>query len=314
MLPGGRGVLFTMGPFTLEGRQLAVLDLKTGEQKTLRSGYSATYLDTGHLVYATVGSQGSHNVISATLWVVGFDLDRLAVRGDPIRVSQTCRLTCRARPTMSCRGPVRSPTCQLVPRYRSLVWVDRATGRETAIDGLPPRAYDVWPALSPDDTRVAFVTYDREGIWTWDFARKKESRLTVSPGVDYLPRWTPDGRRIVFQSDRDGPLNMYSVASDGFGTVERLMTSNQTQVPNSITPDGTALLFCEVRPKTGCDILGLPLAAPQGAGRPTRSDERLSEATVLLATPAAEYDAQVSPNGHYLAYQSDESSRFRSER
>ena len=310
MLPGGRGVLYTTGPRTLEGRRIAVLDLKTGEQKTLRSGYGANYLDTGHLVYATAGSPTQQEFW--TLWVIGFDLDRLALRGEPVRVSETMQIEVSgAVPYAVSRTGALAYVPASVQAPRSLVWVDRATGRETAIDGLPPRTYDVYPALSPDDTRVAFTTSDREGIWTWDFAQKKESRLTVSPGVpgvyDYLPRWTLDSRRIVFQSNRDGPLNLYSVTSDGSGTVERLTTSNQTQVPNSITPDGTALLFCEVRPKTGCDILRLPLAAPQGAGRPTRSDERLSEATVLLATPAAEYAVQVSPNGRYFAYQSAES-------
>jgi hypothetical protein len=64
-------------------------------------------------------------------------------------------------------------------------------------------------------------------------------------------------------------------------------TSNNHQYPNSITPEGTALLFCELRPKTGFDILRLPLAAPQGAGGATVSDERLSEATSLVDSPSA---------------------------
>jgi Tol biopolymer transport system component len=84
-------------------------------------------------------------------------------------------------------------------------------------------------------------------------------------------------------------------------------TSNNHQYPNSITPEGTALLFCELRPKTGFDILRLPLAAPQGAGGATVSDERLSEATSLVDSPSAEYAANISPDGRYFAYQSAES-------
>ena len=93
MLPGGRGVLFTIWGDAPEDMQLAVLDLKSGQQKTLlRGGVAAEYLDTGHLVYATVGSQGSDQQIFGTLWVVAFDLDRLALRGEPVRVSETLQV------------------------------------------------------------------------------------------------------------------------------------------------------------------------------------------------------------------------------
>ena len=152
----------------------------------------------------------------------------------------------------------------LLAQARSFVWVDRA-GRETAIDALPPRPYETI-GLSRDGTRLAFAVFDREmDIWTWDFARESLTRLTFGSSLELLPRWTPDGRRVVFQSYRDGPANLYSVASDGSGAVERLTTSNNVHYPNSIAPDGT-VLFAELRPKTGFDILRLPVATPQGAG------------------------------------------------
>jgi Tol biopolymer transport system component len=160
--------------------------------------------------------------------------------------------------------------------------------------------------LSPDGTRVAYAIEDGElDIWVWDFARESETRLTFGPGLDFLPRWTRDGRRIVFQSKSEGPRNLFTVASDGSGPVERLTTSNNDQYPNSITPDGTALLFCELRPKTGFDILRLALGPPQGAGRASPAIERSSEGTSLVSTPSAEYAANISPNGRYFAYQSN---------
>jgi Tol biopolymer transport system component len=110
---------------------------------------------------------------------------------------------------------------------------------------------------------------------------------------------------VVFQSYRDGPANLYSVASDGSGAVERLTTSNNVHYPNSIAPDGT-VLFAELRPKTGFDILRLPVAAPQAAGIAAPSDRRLSEATLLVASPSPEYAANISPDGRYFAYQSAE--------
>jgi serine/threonine-protein kinase len=87
-----------------------------------------------------------------------------------------------------------------------------------------------------------------------------------------------------------------------------LTTSNSDQWPNSFTPDGTALLFCEHRPKTGLDILRLPLIpAPRNAGSATVCDERLSEATSLVSSPSEEFAANISPDGRYFAYQSMES-------
>jgi dipeptidyl aminopeptidase/acylaminoacyl peptidase len=133
------------------------------------------------------------------------------------------------------------------------------------------------------------------------------TRLTFGPSFDYIPRWSPDGRRIVFQSNRAGSPNLFTVPSDGSGPIERLTTSNNHQYPNSITPDGTTLLFCELRPKTGFDILRLPLAASPAAGTTPPHDDRLPEATPLVASPSAEYAANISPDGRYFAYQSAES-------
>ena len=300
MLPGGRGVLFTIWASTPGDRQLTVLDLKSGQQKALlRGAIGAEYLETGHLVYATVDARSGP--ASGTLWVVAFDLDRLAVAGEPVRVSETLELDMFVDYAVSRSGAL----VYVPPRAlsRSFVWVDR-TGRETAIDGLPPRPYSTI-ALSPDGTRVAFGIADQEfDIWAWDLARESLTRLTFEPGFDDLPRWTPNGRQIVFQSDRAGALNAHRVAADGSGPVERLTPSNSDQWPNSIAPDGTALLFCELRPKTGFDILRLPI--PRAGGGATESDERLSP-TALVSSPSAEYAANISPDGRYFAYQSAES-------
>jgi serine/threonine protein kinase/Tol biopolymer transport system component len=308
MLPGGRGVLFTISANTLEEQQLAVLDLKSGQQKTLlRGGVAAQYLDTGHLVYATVSSRGP-GPVSGTLWAVGFDLDRLALRGEPVHISETLQIDMLAAPNyvISSTGtlaymPARAHT-------RSFVWVDR-NGHEMAITGLPPRAYQTI-GLSPDGTRLAFAIEDRPfDIWVWDIGREVLSRMTFGPSLDWLPRWTPDGRRLIFRSDRDGPYNLYSVPSDGSGQVERLTTSDFDQYPNSVTPDGTTVLTCELRPKTGFDILRFPaVVAPERSG--FGLTPAASAAMSLVSSPSAEYAANISPDGRYFAYQSAESGRF----
>jgi serine/threonine-protein kinase len=309
MLPGGRGVLFTISANTPEERQVAVLDLKSGEQKTLlRGGVAAEYIDSGHLVYATFADQGTGRAMSGTLWAVGFDLDRLALRGEPVRVSESLQIDMLAAPNFAISSTGTLAYFPARTNTRSFVWVDR-NGRETPITGLPPRAYATL-GLSPDGTRLAFVVEDREfDVWIWDIAREVLSRLTSGPGIDYLPRWTPDGRRLIFLSNRDGPNNLYSVPSGGSGQVERLTTSDNDQYPNSVTPDGTTVLTCELRPKTGFDILRLPVSvAPQRAGSTLTAAG--SAVTTLVSSPSAEYVASISPDGRYFAYQSNESGRF----
>jgi dipeptidyl aminopeptidase/acylaminoacyl peptidase len=186
-------------------------------------------------------------------------------------------------------------------QLRSFVWVDR-TGRETAIDALPPGQYST-VGLSSDGRRVAFSIADRGSeISVFDFARGTSTRVTVDRKFAVLPRWAPDGQRIVFQSNHDGPLNLYSVAPDGTGQITRLTNSSNEQYPNSITRDGT-ILFAEPRPTSGFDIFRLPVSAPQGAARTNPADDRLPEATELVSTASHEYAANISPNGRYFAYQ-----------
>jgi hypothetical protein len=102
---------------------------------------------------------------------------------------------------------------------------------------------------------------------------------------------------------------LYSVRADGSGAVERLTTSDNQQFPNSVTPDGTTALTCELRPKTGYDILRFPAAVSlQGSGSTLPPES--SAMTPLVSTPSAEFAANISPDGRYFAYQSDESGRF----
>ena len=137
----------------------------------------------------------------------------------------------------------------------TLVWVDRE-GRE---DPLPLRAdsYDS-PTLSPDGMRVAVSidNWDNLDVWTSDLARGSLGKLTTDPSADRFPLWTPDGQRVVFESNREGPLGLFSKASDGTGDVERLITIEDVAaiVPWSWSPDGKTLAFIYPSPGTGANI------------------------------------------------------------
>jgi len=138
---------------------------------------------------------------------------------------------------------------------------------------------------------IAGSTYD---IWLYDVARDTLTRLTFG-GDDNYPVWSPDGKRIAFNSTRAGAANLYLTAADGSGTVERLTTSDYSQYPGSWSPDGKFLAFTEeAHPHTGDDILLLPV---QGDRRPQP----------LLQTPFNEWQPRFSPDGRWLAYTSNES-------
>jgi serine/threonine-protein kinase len=170
--------------------------------------------------------------------------------------------------------------------------VDR-DGREEALSA-EPRAY-VFPRISPDGDRLAVGARDQDNdIWIWDFARETLTRLTFAPGLDIWPLWTPDGTQVAFSSDRDGIFNLYWKAADGTGAVEGLTESENEQRPYAFTPDGSQLVFGE----TGEQGLELGVLSLEDSSEP------------LLATEFNELNAELSPDGRWLAYQSNASGQY----
>ncbi len=304
VLPNGRAVLFTItAAGSIDNAQVAVLDLTTGHYKTLiHGGSQAEYVapstastgsgqagsgQAGYLVYAAAG----------TLRAVRFDPVKLEVLSDPVPVVEqvTTLASGAAEFSVSRQGAVVYVTGGATGGARSLVWVNRQ-GHEDPITAAPRRAY-FYPRLSPDGTRVALDIRDQENdIWIYDLARQTLGRLTDAPAVDQYPVWTPDGRRVIFMSGRAGTANLFWQAADHTGTVERLTTSPNPQYPTSISPDGTRLMVREVMPKTGVDLRVLPMD-----GKAPRQTEPLVQTTFI------EDNGEISPDGHWLAYQSNES-------
>jgi hypothetical protein len=291
LLPDARAVLFTITTTVqpIESAQVAVFDLKTQKYKTLlASGTQAEYTRTGHLVYANAG----------TLMGVPFDRDRLEVTGDPVAVVDRVSSFGTGAADFSIS---RDGTLVYVPgssaatgATRSLVWVTRQ-GVEEPIDA-PIRGY-IAPRLSPDVTRVALDVRDARqgGIWIWDLVRKTLTPLTFdNQGQSTFPSWTRDSKRIIFSSSRaGGEMNLYWQPADGTGSAERLTTSTNRQfAPFSVSPDGKSVPFVEINKGNDIQLLSL-------------DGDRHSEP--LLQTPANEINAEISPDGHFIAYQSDES-------
>jgi serine/threonine-protein kinase len=289
-LPGGDAMLLTVVRGQgAENMDVAVLDLVTADVKVVLSGgSSARYSPTGHLVYGVDG----------TLYAVPFDVARREVTGDPVPILEGVMTGRDGAVEFSL-----SRTGALVygrgdPQAgRSLVWIDRQGNEEPL--GAPRRLYEN-PRLSPDGTRVAVGVLDEEqDIWTWDLSRRTLTRLTFDAASDSFPVWTPDGKQIVFASTRsssDGQASpgrrLYRRAADGTGAVERLTEGPNSQYSSGFSPDGAILVLTENSPDSDWDLRVLRVR-----GEPT--------VETLVRTSFGEVNGDISPDGRWIAYQSD---------
>lgn len=244
------------------------------------------YSSSGHLIYFQAGN----------LMAVPFDLDRLQVKGAAVPVvqgvQQSENVPWAAQYSVSETGTlVYFPGSRVAVQSR-LVWVSRS-GAEQLLPAAT-HAYDM-PRLSPDGRRVALDLTDNglTQVWLYELSRDILSRFTFEGIFNAYPVWTPDGKRIAFDSNKGGQSSLSWQMADGSGGPERLTTTTALAPPFSWSPDGRLLAFDDLAPTTGRDIWML------------RVDER--KAQPFLQTPAFEDAPQFSPDGHWLAYASDES-------
>lgn len=160
------------------------------------------------------------------------------------------------------------------------------------------RFEQIEPRLSPDGQRVALEIIDgaRTDVWTYDLARDVMARLTYDGG-SCCPTWTPDGRRLVFNSIRTGVYNLFAQAADGSEQAEQLLPSETLQWISSLSRDGQMLTFGQESAFDAADIWIMSLG-PERKVRP------------LLRMPSTQYQGVISPNGRWAAYISDETGRF----
>jgi len=199
---------------------------------------------------------------------------------------------------------VQNSTGAVTGARRSLVWVTRR-GSEQSIPAVA-RAY-LHPRLSPDGKRLAVAIQDQEqDIWTWDFARGSLERMTFGPASELFAVWTPDGKWLFFGSSRTGG-GVYRQRADMPGNAAPLPTSPSVRgdiwTPTSLSPNGKQLVLTHV--SSGRRALFLltvdGLTAPVAAA---------GQAQPLIQLPAASVmNGEISPNGLWLAYQSNESNQ-----
>ncbi len=295
ILPGGKAVLFTSRTSTaaFDGANIEVITLADHRRKTLhRGGTFGRYLHAsngnGYLVYINKG----------TLFAVPFDPERLEVRGTPSPVLEEVAYSTAlgfAHFDFSRNGTLvyrigGASQADLV----TVQWLDAAGQTRPLL--AKPGAYER-PRLSPDGQRLAFG--DGSDIWVYEAQRDILTRLTFG-GANYLvPVWSPDGRYILFS----GAEGIWWVRSDAAGKPQLLIRGKNPLYPFSFTPDGRRLAYNEVNPATAYDVLTAPIEK-DGAGL------RAGKPEIFLQTSADERNAVFSPDGHWLAYTSNESGKY----
>lgn len=303
-LPGAREILFGIiqsasagSPLTADTTirtLIAVLDLKTRRTKiVLRDANNARYVNSGHLIYQS-GTSGEVSLngrrAGDVLRAVRFDLARLEIVGEPITLDEPIFKTPLGGYgdfDVSATGTLAYVPESIQAAARRLVWMDRE-GREEPID-LPVRAY-AYPSIDPSGKLVALDIRDQDNdIWIWDIARHTLRRLTFDRAVNQYPVWSPDGRRVASML----PTTLRWQSADGSGAPDVLATNLSPTAPYSFSADGGQLVFRQNHEETGHDLMRLVV--------------KTGKVEPLLQTRFNELNARISPDGRWLAYQSDES-------
>jgi serine/threonine-protein kinase len=305
LLPDGRSLLFTFTETaSWDDAQIVVQSLESGTRRTVITGTDGHYLPTGHLIYA----------LRDTVLAVPFDLTSLSITGGPKPLVEGVQRHIMPNSGSSQFVVSSDGTAAYVmaagatiPR-RTFVWVDRQ-GREEAI-AAPLRPYSR-PRLAPDGSRLAVEIENNQNwdIWIWDFQRGSLPRMTSDPSYERYPVWTPDGEHIIFSSDRSGIANLFLQAASGTGTADRLsdVRERMNLVAFTMSPDGKQVVFRGADGRGGSDLMILDVGDRSRAQPPST---RIGESRALVQTPAEEYNAEISPDGRWLAYQSNSSTAF----
>ena len=288
-LPDGRHYLFFTGGSTKTGNRAAMIgSLDSNEAKAiLATDFVPLYAKPGYLLFRR----------DAKLMAQKLDTERFELSGDAFPVAEQIGFDGLTYQTLV------SASDQGVLAYQSLgagktqfVWFDRA-GKRLGVVGAPGDYSDL--SLSPDDKRLSFFQVDPDtgnvDIWLMDLASGAPSRFTFDTAVDFAPVWSPNGERIVFASLREGAPNLFQKMANGSGHEDPLYKSPLAKLPSSWSSDGRFLLCGTVDPKTRWDLWVLSI-----------SDLKWES---FLQTPYNESRAVFSPNGRWIAYESDETGK-----
>ena len=291
-LPDRESVLFSV--FSEDSSpQIVQMNLKTLARKNIVGGSAARYVAPNRLVFVSGGALKAVRFNSGTGQVDG---EPVTIPGvDPAYAADygAANYAISATGTLvftPARGVIgRSPDLQ--GGLRTLQWLDARGNKEQIAVKAGSYAY---PRVSPDGTRVALdvVGTENRDIWILDLARLSPTQLTNGPTEDMVPVWSPDGTRIFFASDRTGDFDIYSQAAEGATGPRLELKVPGMQAPSGFSRDGKQMVVYNLFRDLAISTLGQP-----------------DHLEPLLVTDADERLGVVSPDGRWLAYESDESGK-----
>jgi serine/threonine protein kinase/Tol biopolymer transport system component len=289
-LPDGRHFLYMPWSDSTTNRHTMVASLDGGEPRLLFAGQSASVSTGDFLFYVSD--------LPSRLMAWRFDPRTLTLQGQAFPIVGDDNVDYQwytGEPNVSAAGATLAYT---TGKYRrtQLTWVDR-TGRRVGTLGEPGIAFD--PALSPDGTMLALERNDpgrgTGDIWTVDLVRGAFSRLTSAPGYETTPAWTADGR-VSYASDQGEKPALYLNAASGSGGESLVVVPAQRGFPLDWSRDGRYLLY-------------LVNAGPEKKLDVWMYDTQKRAESPLLSSAFNENSARLSPDGHWVAYISDESNQ-----
>jgi eukaryotic-like serine/threonine-protein kinase len=291
-LPDGRHFLYWVRSSGEDGQGIYVGALDAGLNSQLKKRLLSTATNAA---YAAAPAASGYLLFEQERMLMAqpFHPDQLQLTGEAVRLANEIRLDGNNHVGFSA-----SATGLLAYRggdsVTQLVRFDR-TGKR--LESIPRSEGGATPRLSPDGKLVAFMRLDLQSqagdIWLLELSRGISSRLTSDPAYDWRPVWSPDGSRMVFASNRRGPMNLYQRLVAG-GRDELLLASNNPLIPTDWSSDGRFVIYEQREPKTRLDLWVLPV---EGDRKPFP----------FLQTEFDESEGRLSPDGRWMAYTSNES-------
>jgi serine/threonine-protein kinase len=285
----GKRRLAVAGKGNRISQNLELVDLDTGMSETLRApGAFPAWSAAGYILHQS-------DARTPGLWALRFSSSAGKAEGEPVSLrSEGSDVSSSADGTLLWIDAVAGES-------RRLIWRNR-NGSKSEDAGIPSSADITMVALSPDGTRAAYQSTEQANpdLWVANLARRLRTRLTFTPEIEGYPVWLPSGSEIAFAWQRKGSFEVFAQAANGSGAPRPLLVSRDHNYPCALTPDGATLLFLRRAEKTGFDLWTAK----------RKADGTFDAPAVWLQTPFDESSAVFSPDGNYVAYQSDESGRI----